>query len=316
MTKAKEFTTVLETLLNSTDLFDAGTVYGLSGLDRAQIDRLREVWPQIAVERRRTLIQHLNDVSEANFEMDFQSINHMALSDPDSEVRRYAIEGLWEDESVPYMYRLVEIIRSDPSQDVRAAAIIELGRFVLLGEYGNISASDARLAQDTVLHVLHSNEDNDLRRRALEAIANCGRAGTHDLIREFYAHDDLAMRMSALFAMGRTCDDIWAAEIIEELNGTIPEMQYEAARAAGHIQLEEALPHLIRLIDQTDDTEVLEMAIWALGEIGGDRARDVLMRIIEQAEADGDEEILAAAEEALDAASLAGGDLLMFDFEP
>jgi len=92
-------------------------------------------------------------------------------------------------------------------------------------------------------------------------------------------------------------------------------MQYEAARAAGHIGLDEAVPELIRLIEETDDTEILEIAIWALGEIGGEEARRALNAIITRAEADDDEEILAAAQDAYDAASMPG-DFLLFDFEP
>lgn len=316
MSKATPFNEVLDILVGTEDPFDAGVMYGLSGLGSVQLNNLERIWPTIEIERRRQLIQHLNTVSEANFEMDFRSINHMALEDPDSEVRRHAIEGLWEDETIHLLHKLVNIIRTDLSQDVRTSAIIELGRFILLGEYEEIGKADARMAQDVVLQILNSNEDFDVRRRALEAIANCGRDGISDMIREFYVHDEPTMRISAVFAMGRTCDSAWAAEIIDELNSPVPEMQYEAARAAGNIQLAEAIPHLARVIEETEDTEILEIAIWALGEIGGEAARKLVKQIITRAEAEEDEEILAAAEDAMDAASLPGDDLLLFDFEP
>jgi len=315
MSKARDFQDILAILVDGSRPFDAATVYGLSGLDQQQLSRLSQDWPQIPVERRRSLLQHLNEISESNFELNFQDINHIALTDPDSEVRQHAIEGLWEDESIGYMRKLVEIVQHDVSQDVRCAAITELGRFILLGEYEAISRADARLSQDTVLHILHSDEDDELRRYALEAIANCGREGVSEMIREFYSSDELPLRMSAVFAMGRTCDEDWAPQIIRELGSPTPEMQYEAARAAGHIGLDEAVPALIRLIEETDDTEILEIAIWALGEIGGEEARRALNAIITRAEADDDEEILAAAQDAYDAASMPG-DFLLFDFEP
>ena len=314
MSKAKPFDEVLATL-QTDEPIDAATVYGLTALDRQQLAQLADLWPNLASHRRTHVLQHLNTVSEANFEMDFRSINHIALEDRDPDVRRYAIEGLWEDESVGFLHKLVDIIRTETSPDVRIAALTELGRFILLGEYEDINRADARMAQETVLQVLHSNEDNDVRRRALEAIANCGRPGIKEMIREFYNHDELTMRMSALFAMGRTCDPVWTDDILEQLESSIPELQYEAARAAGHIQIEDAVPHLSRLIEETEDTEVLEIIIWALGEIGGEAARKLLTRIVQQAEAAGDDEILEAAEEALDAASLPG-DLMLFDFEP
>ncbi len=314
-TRKQSFAQILEVLADETQPLSAATIYGLSGLDRGQLDQLRQRWPDYPVERRRQLVRHLNEISEANFEMDFRGINYLALDDADSEVRRHAVEGLWEDESLTLMYKLIDIAKHDRSLEVRAAAAVELGRFILLGEYEAISEADAQLAQNTVLDIFHSDEDNELRRRALEAIANCGREGVREMIQEVYAHEDLKMRMSAVFAMGRTCDQVWSPEIIRELSSSEPPLQYEAARAAGHLELEEAVPHLARLIEETEDTEILEIAIWALGEIGGDQARRILQAIMARAEAEDDEEIMEAAQDALDAASLPG-EFLLFDFEP
>ncbi len=314
MTK-KDFAEVLNTLINHSQPFDASTIYGLSGLTRSVLAELEQHWPKVPVEHRRKLIQHLNLVSEANFEMDFREINYMALADSDGEVRRHAIEGLWEDESPALLRKLVAIARDDAMVDVRAAAIVELGRFILLGEYEEINEQDARLAQDTVLNIFHADEDDELRRRSLEAIANCSREGIGQMIEQTYAHDDLKMRMSAIFAMGRTCDSAWAPTILQELTSSSAELRYEAARAAGHLELKEAVPLLARLIEETDDREVLEIAIWALGEIGGEEARKLLNSIAVHAEQQDDEAILYAAQDALDAASLPG-EFFLFDFEP
>jgi HEAT repeat protein len=307
---------ILANLGDEEHIIDAVVIYGLSGLDSNQIAQMAKAWPGYSVERRRKLLQMLNEASESNFELDFRAINHMALDDPDGETRRYAIEGLWEDESIAYMQRLVDIVRNDNSHNVRAAAIIDLGRFILLGEYEDISRGDAKLAQNTVLNVFNSDkEDIEIRRRALEAISNCGHPRMREMIEEFYRHPDLPMKMSAIFAMGRTCDSDWAPEVLEELQSDIPELQYEAARAAGHLELKEAIPYIATLIDVIEDTEVLEVAIWALGEIGGKKARELLQDIINNAEADGNDEIVEAAEEAMEMASLPG-DFLLFDFEP
>ncbi|MBN1966872.1 MAG: HEAT repeat domain-containing protein [Anaerolineae bacterium] len=293
----------------------AAVTYGLSGLDRQQLAELQTHWNRLPVTRRRQLLEHLNLVSEANFELDYRDINHFALQDADPTVRRYAIEGLWEDESMTLLRKLVRIVRDDPSMEVRVAAMADLGRFILLGEYEEIPEAEARLAQDTVLAVLHSDEDIEIRRRALEAIANCGREGVHDMIAHFYAQEDLMLRVSAVFAMGRTCDERWAQDVLREMDSEELELRYEAARAAGQLEIKAAIPHLIRLIDETDDVEIIEMAIWALGEIGGEKAQQVLEQIMRNAEAAGNDEIAAAADDALQMASLPG-DFLLFDFEP
>jgi HEAT repeat protein len=310
-----DFASILNTLGTESLPISAETVYGLSALDRERLSQLEQHWTSLSPARRRKLLQLLNDSSEANFEMDFRDINHFALKDPDSEVRQYAIEGLWEDESLHLMHKLIQAANHDPSLDVRCAAVTELGRFLLLGEYGDIPDAQAAQARESVLNALHMDEEPELRRRALEAIANSSHEGVRDMIDEFYNHEDLRMRMSAVFAMGRTCDQDWAPEILQELQSQIPEMRYEAARAAGHTELAEAIPYLLRVIDETDDVEILEISIWALGEIGGDRARKALTEIVAHAEAQGDEQVYDAAREALDAASLPG-DLMLFDFEP
>ena len=237
------------------------------------------------------------------------------MKDTDGEVRQQAIEGLWEDESLLYMHKLIQIAAHDLHPDVKSAAITELGRFILLGEYGDIPEDQAAQAREVVLNVFNSDEEPDLRRRALEAIANSSQEGVREMIEEFYNHEDLKMRMSAVFAMGRTCDQDWAPEILQELQSDIPEMRFEAARAAGHTELAEAVPYLLRVIDETDDVEILEIAIWALGEIGGERARKALTEIMTHAETQDDQLIYEAAQEAFDAASLPG-DFMLFDFEP
>jgi len=310
-----DFASILTTLGTESLPISAETVYGLSALDRERLAQLEQHWTSLSPARRRQLLQLLNDSSEANFEMDFRDINHFALKDPDSEVRQYAIEGLWEDESLLLMHKLIQAANHDPSVNVRCAAVTELGRFLLLGEYGDIPAAQAAQAREPVLNALHVDEEPELRRRALEAIANSSHEGVRAMIDEFYNHEDLRMRMSAVFAMGRTCDQDWAPEILQELQSQIPEMRFEAARAAGHTELAEAIPYLLRVIDETDDVEILEISIWALGEIGGDRARKALTEIVAHAEAQGDDQVYDAAREALDAASLPG-DLMLFDFEP
>ncbi len=94
--------------------------------------------------------------------------------------------------------------------------------------------------------------------------------------------------------MGRSADPIWSEIVLEELDAFSAAMRFEAARACGELQLKEAVGRLIRLT-QDPDREVQEMAIWSLGQIGGRRAKEAL----EQWLRSDDEELSAAAEEAL-----------------
>ena len=110
--------------------------------------------------------------------------------------------------------------------------------------------------------------------------------------------------------MGRSCDPKWASVVLRELDSTDPEMQYEAARTAGELELNEAIPHLAQLLE-SEDREVIEMAVWALGELGGNQAQRLLDDMIELAESAGDDAMVEAIQEAMESASLAGEDLVM-----
>ncbi len=293
----------------------AEAIYALSDLDGAHLAQFRVLWGEMPVARRRMLIARLVETAETNFELDFSTIVHPALDDPDADVRAAAIEGILEDSPRRIIERLMHLAQGDPISAVRAAAARALGQFVLLGELGKLSETLSARLQDLLLD-LYSNlrEDLDVRRRALEAIGNCGREGVAELIREAYYADELPMRVSALFAMGRSCDERWASRIMDELSSERPEMRFEAARAAGELELRPAVTRLIELAYE-DDREIQEMAIWALGEIGGKQANHALDQLAALAAAQEDDVLADAIAEAQSASSLAGDDLLpLFDF--
>ncbi len=295
--------------------FTAEAIYTLSDLGGAQLAQFRALWGEMPVARRRTLIARLVETAEMNFELDFSAIVHPALDDPDADVRAAAIEGILEDSPRRVIERLMHIAQGDPFIAVRAAAVKALGQFVLQGELGKLPETLSARLQD-LLFALYGDfsEDLDVRRRALEAIGNCGREGVAELIREAYYADELPMRISAVFAMGRSCDERWASRIMDELSSERPEMRYEAARAAGELELRPAVARLIELAYE-DDREIQEMAIWALGEIGGKQANRALDQLATLAASQEDDELADAIAEAQSASSLAGEDLLpLFDF--
>jgi len=240
---------------------------------------------------------------------------HFALADPDADVRRIAVEGVLEDSSLDTVERVLALAQHDPFSEVRAAAVRALGQFVLQGELGKLPEAFNTRLQDAVLALYNNlDEDLDVRRRALEAIANCGREGVKEMIQEAYNMDELPMRVSAVYAMGRSCDAVWTQYILDELSSDDPELRFEAARAAGELELQKALPRLIELAYE-DDREIQEAAIWSLGEIGGSTSRKVLSELAALAEDLGDEELADAVAEAQSMATMAGQDLLpLFDF--
>jgi HEAT repeat protein len=292
----------------------AAVYYGLSGLEQDSVDRLKPTWGALSSEQRRRIIAELTEAAETNFELDYHALGRLALYDDYPPVRAAAIDMLWEDESPEFMKRLVELAQWDEAAEVRAAAISALGHFILLGEYGDISQKDAVQLQDLAVGLLSDeNEDVDVRRRALEAVANSSHEGINEMIETAYAGTDRLMRISAIFAMGRTCDERWRHIILRELSSSDTEMRYEAARAVGELELVEAVPSLGRLAVQ-GDRETQQMAIWSLGEIGGREARRLLGTLAQDAQSAGDSDLLEVIEDAIGSASLVG-DHLNFDFD-
>jgi HEAT repeat protein len=79
--------------------------------------------------------------------------------------------------------------------------------------------------------------------------------------------------------MGKNCDPIWLPILLSELTANDSEIRYEAAAACGELGEQEAVPHLIELIDD-DDTDVQMASVQALGKIGGSEAREQLKKCL------------------------------------
>jgi HEAT repeat protein len=209
------------------------------------------------------------------------------------------------------MMRLIDVAQWDEDRNVRAAATSALGRFILQGELGEFPEYEAVKAQDTAIAILNNNDEEvEVRRRALEAIANSSHEIVEGAIKEAYEGHEHMMRVSAIFAMGRSCDEQWSEEVMHELDSADAEMRYEAARAAGELMLLDAVPALTRMVFE-NDRELQDTAIWSLGEIGGKEATRVLTTLIVAAREADDEDLIEAIEDALASASLGGSDLYL-----
>lgn len=275
-------------------------IYGLSDLSNLELDRLASVWAGLPAAYKHRVLKQLVETSEAVFELDFSAFAQICLTDESSLVRSAAIELLWSDESIATMRQLLDLARSDRSHEVRAQAFSGLGRFVLLGEYGDIPADDAREAQELALNaVKDTHAPIEVRCRALEALANSSHPEAAALIRDAYENGNHLLKVSAIYAMGRTCDKIWRETVLEELVSSDNQIVYESVQACGALQLQESV-RLIEDLISGDDREIQLMAIWALGEIGGKRAFEILCDLEETVE---DRDLLAAVEDASDAAS-------------
>ncbi len=285
MTVTPEFDNVLSLLRDTSRPFPPQALYYFSCLAPDNLAALEAAWPEVDPERRFNLLDDLTDLSEANFEMCFDAVFRLALDDESAPARAAAIRGLWEVEEPDLMGRFLHLMQCDPAIEVRAAAASALGRFVYLGEVDEITPAQTRRIEDALFATINGKDEIEVRRRALEAVAYSGRPEVAALIREAYGSTEVKLRVSAVFAMGRSADEQWAPQVMAELESVAPEIRFEAARAAGELELEDAVPALAKMGDDSD-RQVREAAIWSLSQVGGPRARKALKHLLRKAEAD------------------------------
>jgi len=167
----------------------------------------------------------------------------------------------------------------DTSAKVRTAATTALGAFALQGELGELPPQYTDRVYTALLKVIdNKNEAAEVKRRALEAIAPLSLPRVKEIIEKAYHSNDVKLKASAIYAMGRNCDPVWLTNLISELNSEQAKIRYEAANACGELAAEEAVPHLIDLT-RDSDAKVQEAAMRALGEIGGEEAKQTLDKL-------------------------------------
>jgi HEAT repeat protein len=96
------------------------------------------------------------------------------------------------------------------------------------------------------------------------------------------------------------------------LHSNLPLLRSEAAHASGELEIAEAVPQLLELLDDPDDN-TRQASIWSLSQIGGEGVRETLQTLYDEADSDQELELL---ESALDNLTFNEGLQLMpmFDF--
>lgn len=310
MSVSEEFSRVLEQLVQGNP--SEADLYKLSNLHGPELAQLAQWWPDLSDERREALIARMVEIGEDDFEVDYSEVFKISLNDSSPRVRTSAVEGLWEVEDVTMVRPLIQLLRSDPFAIVREAAAMSLSRFVLLSELDRLPARLSEMVWDVLWATAHDKgEDLAVRRRAIESLAYFDRPEVTQLITQAYEDEEPKMRVSAVFAMGRSGNDEWTNTVLDELESTDPEMRYEATRAAGDLRLIEAT-QVLSLLVADQDAEVRTAAVWSLGQIGTPEAR----RVLEICYEEGDEVLQDAAAEALEEMNFMQGELdfSLYDF--
>jgi HEAT repeat protein len=251
----------------------------------------------VALQRRRGLLEDMENLSEADTLLYFDKVAKMAMEDTDPIARATAIRLLWQSSDENSIPKYLSILENDPETMVRAAAATALGPFVYYGELDEI---DEKLYERIVKILIQTHlnaEDKLVRRRALEALGYASHPDIPVFIQQAFEKNDEEWLQTALFAMGRSYDTRWKESIIMMLDHPNPMVSYEAIRAAGELELTEAKEPLIAFLEaEHGDEDLDDAAIWALTKIGGDEVRQLIEIRLEHAD---DAEEIQFLEEAL-----------------
>ncbi len=280
----------------------------LSGLLKEESERFGKLWAALPLNIRRKLIDFLTNLAAADFEMDFTAIFRIAMYDADPQVRATAIEGLFEDQDVRLTPQFIHILQEAQDDLTRVACIQALGNFILWGELHKIRQRPFDMARKALIAIYHDPEASlVVRREAIASLAYTGLDDVPEMIAAAYEHETEEMRVSAVFAMGRSADERWAEIVIQELSNPNPAMRREAVRACGELQLRSTTRELIELVEDVD-LEIQTTALWSLGQIGGDRAKKTLEQYVKST----DKALREAAHDALAELEFFYGDLSSF----
>src|SRR3972149_161901 len=105
----------------------------------------------------------------------------------------------------------------------------------------------AAVRQALTAAVEDPEQDETVRARAIEALGALSGEEIQNLIESVYEEASIDLKIGAVDAMGRSCDEYWLPIVLRELTNEAPEMRHAAAFAAGLLGAEEAVSPLADL---------------------------------------------------------------------
>ncbi len=269
-----------------------------SDMTHLQLRSLQDSWTKISATRRQDFVSSLKRELEFDTLLSFDLLARHLLKDADPFVRTGAIRLLSEYERGDIIPDFLAIAKDDPAINPRAEAITALGAFIMRGELGEISAADLRSVEDALIHLLNANQKTELRQRALESLGYSSRPEVAKLIREAWRRDTAMWQASAVFAMGRSYDQSWRDEVLQALLHENEIVRLAATKAAGELELGDARPILLKMLEDERDEDVFRALIWSLSQIGGEDVREYMLSLLDQYD-DEEEAAIEYLEEAL-----------------
>jgi hypothetical protein len=288
---------LLLALIEDPDSLTESDYLQLSDLNETELQQFKLAWGDLDTQHQQKLILHLYELGEQNSELNFESIYKYAMDSEDENIVYASLDGLWESETHDTLRKLIRVIETDKiSAHIKGATFTHFSRFLLLGLDGKIDSNLISVVHSILKqHFIDIEQPVEVRRRALEALANIDDEQTTGYIKQAYISDITALKVSAIYAMGKTCNTQWLPLLVEELNSEEPEIRYEAVDAIVEIGDDSIINDLVPLLDD-DDYQVKLTTISGLGKLGGLIAKEALITYLN----DEDQEIIDLVTTALE----------------
>jgi len=168
--------------------------------------------------------------------------------------------------------------------EVRARAAVAFGPALEHSDSCDWSDDDDILVSEEVfnrmrqtLHEVYQDATvpKEVRRRAIEGAVGAPEEWQKKAIRAAYASDDPEWKTTAVFGMAFVPG--FDNEILEALHSPLPEVEFEAVRAAGSREVVAAWPYIAHLLDRgTRDKELLLAAIDAAPYVNHEESLELL----------------------------------------
>jgi hypothetical protein len=276
------FEKILDVLKEMGEPLHPGYLYRFSDLEAKEIAMLEDVWGTLPMQNRQALMENLEQIGSEDMLLSFEAIGRFTLKDDDPKVRKLAVRILHEYELPDLISIFLQMLETDSNEEVRAEAARGLGQYVYLGEIEELPEVMLRKVEASLLQALESDQAPLVRQRALESLSFSSREEVTSLIKTAFSSEDKEWIATALISMGRSADRRWETEVMAMLTNKYPSLRTEAARAAGELELTEAIPHLLDMLED-DSKDVRMAAIWALSQIGGEGVRERLEKLLTNA---------------------------------
>jgi len=269
------FQQIIGALLDAETPFPPQYLHSLSDLDKEELVLLAGSWSEIPTWRKHALMEDIEELGIKDTILSFEEFGLFTVRDPDPKVRLLSVHTLCEYDNSRLADLFIELLGSDEDAEVRAAAAIGLGRFVLYGELDRISEGRHREIEEHLLQAARTGETPFERQRALEALGYSSRVEVAPIIENAYNSDDSGWVVSALYAMGHSANERWQPMVLDMLDNINAAIRSAAVYAAGELEIGSARASLVELLEDADE-DIRLNSIWALSQIGGEGIRDIL----------------------------------------